>query len=87
MKFPIDNLYTWLYSGGALPLGYCGKDDVMQETISYQFNKHYKRMLEDLRQVQGFTHAMEKLLSFNMTKLENDVLNEVNKHEQEVKMF
>ncbi len=51
----------------------------MQEDISYQFNKHYKRMICDLKQVNGFTPAMEKLLSFNIAKLENDVLNEVKK--------
>lgn len=49
----------------------------MNENISYQFSKHYKRIIEDLRQVQGFTPAMEKLLSFNITKLENDIKNEL----------
>jgi len=49
----------------------------MNENITFQFTKHYKRIIEDLRQVQGFTPAMEKLLSFNISKLENDIQNEV----------
>ena len=54
----------------------------MDEIISYQFSKHYKRIVEDLKQVQGFTPAMEKLLSFNMSKLENDIQNEVTKNDR-----
>jgi len=56
------------------------KQNDVSDNVSYQFNKHYKRTVEDLRQVQGFTPVMEKILSFNFSKLENDVLNEVNTH-------
>lgn len=50
----------------------------MHDKINNQFSKHYKRLIEDLKQVVGFTPAMEKLISVNISKLENDIINEVN---------
>lgn len=46
--------------------------------IKKHFSKHYKRMEEDLKQVQGFTPLMLKIISINLQKLEEDVLNEFN---------
>jgi hypothetical protein len=52
----------------------------MNDEIKQQFSKHYKRIIEDLKQVNGFTPAMEKLISVNLNKLENDIY-EVTRYE------
>lgn len=52
------------------------------ENIDRQFSKHYKRLEEDLNQIKGFTPAMLKLISFNFTKLKNDIKNEASTNEE-----
>jgi hypothetical protein len=49
----------------------------MQDNISIIFSKHYKRIEQDLKQITGFTPVMLKVLSFNIGKLEEDIINEV----------
>lgn len=48
--------------------------------IDYQSSKHYGRIIEDLKQIRGFTPVMEKVISINMTKLHEDI-NELTKDE------
>lgn len=55
----------------------------MNDEIKQQFSKHYKRIIEDLKQVNGFTPAMEKLISVNLNKLENDIY-EVTKNDKRI---
>lgn len=43
--------------------------------VSYQFKKHYQRIIEDLKQIKGFTPVMEKVISINVEKLQNDIEN------------
>lgn len=50
----------------------------MQERINYQFSKHYGRLIEDLKQIKGFTPVMEKVISINVDKLHEDI-NEITK--------
>ena len=47
----------------------------MNEEIDYQFSKHYGRIIEDLKQIRGFTPVMEKVISFGISKLHEDVNN------------
>lgn len=54
----------------------------MNENITYQFNKHYGRMIEDLKQIKGFTPVMEKVISVNIDKLHEDIDNEIAKGEK-----
>lgn len=54
----------------------------MHDSINYQFNKHYGRMIEDLKQIKGFTPVMEKVISVNIDKLHEDINNEITKDEQ-----
>ena len=54
----------------------------MNDEIKQQFSKHYKRIIEDLKQVTGFTPAMEKLISVNLNKLENDIYEVTSNAEQ-----
>ena len=49
--------------------------------IDYQFSKHYGRMIEDLKQIRGFTPVMEKVISINITKLHEDI-NEITKDDK-----
>lgn len=49
--------------------------------IDYQFSKHYGRIIEDLKQIRGFTPVMEKVISINMTKLHEDI-NEITKDDK-----
>ena len=53
----------------------------MNERISYQFSKHYGRIIEDLKQIRGFTPVMEKVISFGISKLHEDINNEITKEE------
>ena len=50
----------------------------MNEEINYQFSKHYGRLIEDLKQIKGFTPVMEKVISINISKLHEDI-NEITK--------
>ena len=50
----------------------------MNDSINYQFSKHYGRLIEDLKQIKGFTPVMEKVISINITKLHEDI-NELTK--------
>ena len=47
----------------------------MYEEIDYQFTKHYGRIIEDLKQIRGFTPVMEKVISFGISKLHEDINN------------
>ncbi len=47
----------------------------MNEEIDYQFSKHYGRIIEDLKQIRGFTPVMEKVISFGISKLHEDINN------------
>ena len=47
----------------------------MNEKIDYQFSKHYGRIIEDLKQIKGFTPVMEKVISFGISKLHEDINN------------
>lgn len=47
----------------------------MNEKIDYQFSKHYGRIIEDLKQIRGFTPVMEKVISFGISKLHEDINN------------
>lgn len=51
----------------------------MFDIIQYQFSKHYGRMIEDLKQIKGFTPVMEKVISINISKLNEDIKNEFTK--------
>lgn len=51
----------------------------MNENIKYQFSKHYGRLIEDLKQIKGFTPVMEKVISINIDKLHEDINNEIAK--------
>lgn len=51
----------------------------MIESIDYQFSKHYGRLIEDLKQIKGFTPVMEKVISINVSKLHEDIENEITK--------
>lgn len=42
--------------------------------IIRQFSKHFKRLEEDLTQINGFTPLMKKVISLNIKNLENDIL-------------
>lgn len=42
--------------------------------IEQIFAKHYKRIEEDLKQIQGFTPVMQKIISIDIKKLEEDIL-------------
>ncbi len=53
----------------------------MNEEINYQFSKHYGRLIEDLKQIKGFTPVMEKVISINVSKLHEDI-NELTKGEK-----
>ena len=53
----------------------------MNEEIKYQFSKHYGRLIEDLKQIKGFTPVMEKVISINVSKLHEDI-NELTKGEK-----
>lgn len=53
--------------------------DEMYERINYQFSKHYGRIIEDLKQIKGFTPVMEKVISFGISKLQEDIENEITK--------
>ena len=53
----------------------------MDDSLSYQFSKHYGRLIEDLKQIKGFTPVMEKVISINISKLHEDI-NELTKGEQ-----
>lgn len=53
----------------------------MNEEIDYQFSKHYGRIIEDLKQIRGFTPVMEKVISFGISKLHEDI-NEITKNEE-----
>ena len=53
----------------------------MYEDINYQFSKHYGRLIEDLKQIKGFTPVMEKVISINISKLHEDI-NEITKGER-----
>ncbi|NDK07847.1 hypothetical protein EOM39_01215 [Candidatus Gracilibacteria bacterium] len=44
-----------------------------QEIIK-QFSKHFKRLEEDLSQINGFTPLMKKVISLNLKNLEKDIL-------------
>ena len=50
----------------------------MNDNINYQFSKHYGRLIEDLKQIKGFTPVMEKVISINISKLHEDI-NEITK--------
>ena len=50
----------------------------MKDEINYQFSKHYGRLIEDLKQIKGFTPVMEKVISINISKLHDDI-NELTK--------
>ena len=54
----------------------------MHEEIDYQFSKHYGRIIEDLKQIRGFTPVMEKVISFGISKLHEDINNEITKDEK-----
>ena len=54
------------------------RSNEMNEEINYQFSKHYGRLIEDLKQIKGFTPVMEKVISINVSKLHEDI-NEVTK--------
>lgn len=41
--------------------------------IEQIFAKHYKRIEEDLKQIQGFTPVMQKIISIDIKKLEEDI--------------
>lgn len=45
----------------------------MNDGINYQFSKHYGRLIEDLKQIKGFTPVMEKVISINISKLHEDI--------------
>lgn len=49
----------------------------MQEIL----DKHYKRTIEDLEQIRGFTPVMKKVISSNYNKLQQDIKRETNNHE------
>ena len=53
----------------------------MNEEIDFQFSKHYGRLIEDLKQIKGFTPVMEKVISINISKLHEDI-NELTKGEK-----
>ena len=57
------------------------KETNMNDNINYQFNKHYGRLIEDLKQIKGFTPVMEKVISVNVEKLHEDIENELTKGE------
>ncbi len=42
--------------------------------IIKQFSKHFKRIEEDLNQINGFTPLMKKVISLNIKNLESDIL-------------
>lgn len=46
----------------------------MKSQILKEFSKHYKRLEEDLSQINGFTPVMKKIISINFKNLENDVI-------------
>lgn len=54
----------------------------MKESIDYQFSKHYGRLIEDLKQIKGFTPVMEKVISINISKLHEDIENEITKGDE-----
>lgn len=56
-------------------------ENEMNEEIRHQFSKHYGRLIEDLKQIKGFTPVMEKVISINVSKLHEDI-NEITKGEQ-----
>ena len=56
-------------------------ENEMDERINYQFQKHYGRIIEDLKQIRGFTPVMEKVISFGVSKLQEDIENEITKGE------
>ena len=58
---------------------YNERSERMKESIDYQFSKHYGRMIEDLKQIKGFTPVMEKVISINVSKLHEDIENEIAK--------
>ena len=57
-------------------------ENEMDERINYQFQKHYGRIIEDLKQIRGFTPVMEKVISFGVSKLQEDIENEITKGEK-----
>ena len=60
------------------------KGEIMNERIDYQFSKHYGRLIEDLKQIKGFTPVMEKVISVNIDKLHEDI-NEITKDDKNEK--
>ena len=54
----------------------------MKESIDYQFSKHYGRLIEDLKQIKGFTPVMEKVIYINISKLHEDIENEITKGDE-----
>lgn len=51
------------------------------------FKKHYDRTVEDLKQVQGFTPVMMKIVSFNYNKLKQDITKHVNNNHEGVNNY
>ena len=46
----------------------------MEYKIKKEFSKHYKRIEDDLSQINGFTPVMKKIISINFKSLEQDIL-------------
>ena len=61
---------------------YNERSEKMKESIDYQFSKHYGRLIEDLKQIKGFTPVMEKVISINISKLHEDIENEITKGDE-----
>jgi hypothetical protein len=49
------------------------------EQIKKEFSKHYKRLEDDLSQINGFTPVMKKVMSINFKNLEVDILCKIEK--------
>ena len=76
-RFDIDKKMLYKENCGTSHI----EEDEMDERINYQFQKHYGRIIEDLKQIKGFTPVMEKVISFGVSKLQEDIENEITKGE------
>ncbi len=46
----------------------------METEIVKEFSKHYKRLEDDLNQINGITPVMKKVISINLKNLEQDII-------------
>ena len=47
------------------------------------FAKHYNRLNNDLKQIQGYTPVMKVVISNTFRELENEVMNELGEYNNE----